>query len=360
MTTESATQQGVQQQSTPPQKPTRTDRMADMERLAEARREVLAKEIGMAVEDFNPVAPSNPDEDEDEAAAAAERERLQAIADGAVDDTQRELQDQSAVVTPQEPAFDLKTKRKLKIDGVEREMTIEEMEREVQKGLTADRRLEQAARERQEIADARRQLEAAQATIQQASQQQAAVQVDPALAIKFTTALQTGDVEQATQAFNEAVSGAVKTAVESTKGRDTATPPVDPQAIAAQVRQQIAIESVLDKSRADYPQLYADPDIEAVAASKISRLQGEGKPFAEALENVQTELATKFGWKKAAQQGRQTPAPDTNRREERRLRKDAMDTPPSGLSVKSGTTEEPTPSVHDVIRDMAKARGQTV
>jgi hypothetical protein len=238
-------------------------------------------------------------------------------------------------------------------------MTFEDAQRHLQKGLTADKRLEEAARQRRELEERERALAQQQATIQQTSQQ-SEVQVDPQLATRFTTAVQTGDVAQATQAFNEAVSSAVKSAVESTKGRETATPPVDPQAIATQVRQQIAIESVLDKSRADYPQLYADPDVEAVAASKISRLQGEGKPFADALEAVQTEMATKFGWKKAVQPGRQAPAPNTNRREERQLRKEQMDQVPSGLSVKSGTTEEPQASVHDTIREMAKARGQVV
>jgi hypothetical protein len=137
---------------------------------------------------------------------------------------------------------------------------------------------------------------------------------------ELAAALKTGDEAQLTQAFTKAVSSAVQAAT-SGKGAQ-ATQAVDVAAITEQVRQQIAIDSVLAQSRADYPQLYADPDVEAVAASKISRLQAEGKPFAEALETVQTELATKFKWDKASQQGRPAVAPDTSRRDEKLKRKE--------------------------------------
>lgn len=369
MTTESAIQQDVQ--ATTDKRPAKTDRMSALEEITARRNAEFEQETGVKIE-ATPVTPLDPDGDPDAAAAEAERARLEAIGNGTAvdDDAQRALQQQQetdAAARAEEAArrqdtagIDPKTKRRLKVNGIEVEMTIEEMERQVQKGLSADQRLEEASRQRRELDERERVLAQQQATIQQASQQQAEVQVDPALATKFTTALQTGDVAQATQAFNEAVSSAVKSAVAETKGRDTATPPVDANAIAAQVRQQIAIDSVLAQSRADYPQLYADPDVEAVAASKISRLQAEGKPFAEALETVQGDLASKFGWKKAAQSGRQGAAPDTNRREEKLARKAQMDPEPSGLSVKSGTTQELTPTVHDTIREMAKARGQAV
>lgn len=340
------------QTSQQPKPPVVSDRMAALEAITASRHAELEKETGVKIEPFT----GTPSEDDDpsEAEAAAERARLEAAAQGGAqqtagdeDDTQRQLQQEpQEQQASQAPAFDPKAKVKVKIDGVEQEVPFEDMLREFQKGRTADKRLEEAARQRRELEQKEREI-AQRAAPQQNTQQPAATSEE-------------GGAAQPAQGSQEPVSSAAAPASGATGTAQQPIQSVDPLEIAALVRQQIAIESVLAQSRADYPQLYADPDVEAVAASKISRLQAEGKPFAEALETVQAELATKFKWEKASQQRTSAAASDTSRRDEKLKRKEALDPPISTPNVKSGTTEEKPASVSDVIKEMAKARGQVI
>lgn len=330
-------------------------REEDMERMAQSRRDDFEKETGIKIEPA--VVAADPDADPDDAEAEAERLRLEA------EEKEPAPPDQAAQLAGEVAAAALSAKNqaprklKAKIDGEEVEVTEEEVLREYQKGKTADKRLEQ-------VNVARRDLEAREAQLALQMQQHptkvgtdAEVVIDPEVTKEFAEALKEGDSDKVTQAFTKAVSSATKAAVEQA-GRGNATQPVDPQAIAAQVRQQIAIDSVLEQSRKDYPELYADPDLELLAATKIQRAQSEGKTFAEALTEVTSDLATKFGWQP---QGRAKPAAADNRtRSEKLARKAELEQPPNGPNVKSGTTEEPVQTASDVIKDMQRARGQLV
>lgn len=350
-----------------------TDREAAIEAIRQQRNADFKTETGIEIVDTPAVI--DPDLDPETAAAEAERARLEALANGtggADDDSeqlrlQREQADAAqreltaaaanaaaATVRAQEAAgIDPQAKRRLKVNGQEVEMTIEEMEREVQKGLTADIRLRQIAEERRQLEEQQRQLQQQAAAAPQAKP---GVGADPTVTKKFTSALFAGDEEQATQAFNEAVSSAVQ-AAQGQSGAMRSTP--DPAAIAVQVRQQIAIDSALERSRSDYPELYSDPDIEALAASKITRkVETEGLSFVDALGSVQDEFAAKFGWKKAARTPTSTAA--HNRREDKLARKESLDLPVGGPNVKTSTQEEQPASVHDTIREMARLRGQAV
>lgn len=347
-----------------------TDREAAMENIGRARNEEFEKETGIHIEDTPAVI--DPDIDPEAAAAEAERARLAAAAG---DDSQLRLQQQQegdddkagreATAAATEKAdeatrraqaaagIDPKAKYTFKVNGHDTELTGEEVLRRVQKDVSADVRLEQASQTLREAQELQRQVQQAQ---QRAPAQPAAgVDPDPEAVTEFTRALFKGDSEAATSAFQKAVSSAVAAAT-ADAGRGQSATPVDPTAIAAQVRQQIAIDSALAQSKRDYPDLYADPDIEAVAATKIHRMVQGGTPFVDALDSVQADMATKFGWKKA---GSGTPQQlKTDRRQEKLERKEQLDQTPSGTSAKSVTNEEPETTVHDTIREMAKSRGQ--
>lgn len=356
-----------------------------MEAIGQSRNAEFTKETGIVIESSAVVI--DPDIDPELAATEAERARLAAAAEAGTpgetvtdeDAQQRALQQQQddearereaaaareaqeatqrAAITSLAPD----AKITIKVNGRDMEMTGEEAMRRLQKDVSADVRLEEASRilrdaQSQQAAIQQQQREAEEAAQRGGNPQ--GVTVDPAVSKKFTDALFKGDAEQATQAFNEAVSSAVAAAQGTGTGRGNATPEVNPAAIAAQVRQQIAIDSALERSRTDYPDLYADPDIEAVAATKIDRLVKSGKPFVTALDEVQTEMATKFGWKRATSRT-PTPAANTDRRSEKQARKESLEQQPGGPTVKSTTQEPVQASVSDTIREMAKARGQHI
>ena len=73
---------------------------------------------------------------------------------------------------------------------------------------------------------------------------------------------------------------------------------------------------------------------EDLAAAKVRRKQkDEGMSFSEALETTGAEMATKFGWAKAA--GHQKKA-DSTARDTKLARKEGLDTV-AGIGVKTST-----------------------
>lgn len=361
-----------------------TSREEAMEAVARTRNAEFEKETGVHIE-MPVVTGLDPDADEGEAEAERERARLNNLAsgNGGDDDQQARLQQEQEEATArsqqaaqdtaaQEAAqataraqaqagIDPKGKYTFKVNGQDTELTGEEVLRRVQKDVSADVRLEQASQSLRDAERIRREAEEQQASLQQSQQATArkgadTVVVDPDVTKEFTRALFKGDEDAAATAFNKAVTSAVAAAQGDQKGRGQAATPVNPSEIAAQVRQQIAIDSALEQSKKDYPDLYADPDIEAVAASKIERKVKEGKPFVDALDEVQTSMATTFGWKKAA--GTPASAANTNRRGEKLARKESLEQPLGGPNVKSTTQEEPVQNVSEAILEIAKARGQ--
>jgi hypothetical protein len=348
-------------------------RMAAMESIASQNKvrinEEHVKEGGTALF-VDPVVPDE-DHNADDAAAEAERTRLAAeAAEGdkgkpvkaeGEDDEQLRLQQEQQRTADEEAerarvaaadttakaqtaaGIDPAARLKLKVNGREMEMTGEEALRRLQKDAAGDAKLEEANRIMREAQELQQRLQQQEPKPAAKAKGDDGVVVDPSVSRKFTAALFKGDEEAATQAFNEAVSSAVKPPSEATKGRERRHPggPAGDRRAGATANRN---RERIGKSRADYPQLYADPDVEAVAASKISRCKVEGKPFADALETVQTEMATKFGWKKQCSPDvtRRLRIPTAARRDS--CARSRWTKPPSGLSVKSGTTEEPRPA----------------
>lgn len=238
---------------------------------------------------------------------------------------------------------------KVKIDGQESEVSITDLQREYQKNGAADRRMADAVRlqrENQELQDRLQQQ------LQASTTQAVPAEVDPDTGKQFTSAMFAGDEETANQAFATAVSKAVQAEM-AKSGRSNATQ-VDPNAIAQQVKQQMVVESALDRNKQDYPQLYSTPRMEALAAAEIQhKMNDEGLSFTDALQSVSTEFATEFKWDTP---GRPAATASTTARDAKLERKAGIDNV-RAINTKTTTTEAAPQSTTDVIAEMRKARG---
>jgi hypothetical protein len=339
----SATQQGVQSSNdaadelnqevtTAAETSTETERELSpreraMAEIAATRRQAFEQESGLKLDDDKEDAPAPEQEAEQEVdQLAAQMDTPKVLSDG----------------------LD-KVKVRTKVDGEEGEVSIDEMLREYQKGKTADRRLADLSRRQRELDEREAQLRAQVAPVATTNTPSAPVEVDPAFNNQFASALVAGDGEAANKAFADAVSRAVQS--EIARGRGNAIP--DAQTIAQQVKQQLVVESALEQSQKDYPQLFADPDIEALGAAKIQRkMQDESLSFTEALQSVSTEFANKFGWQPA---GRQPATLSTTARDVKLERKAGIDNLPA-INVKSTTTEAPPKTNSDIIAEMRARR----
>lgn len=332
-----------------------TARELAMDAISANRNKAFEEESGIKL------APAD-DAESKEAAAALADKAAQEAKDALALEAELEMQGAATnTAAPAKPAPGndlLKQKVTVKINGVESEASIEELQRSYQKSESADRKLAVAAQRERELTEreAKFQEEVAAAQAAKLKAAETPAVPDTVTAKEFTTAMFDGDEAKATEAFNKAVSKAVDQAM---AGRPTATQqqPIDIQQIVATVEQQFTVNSALKKSQTDYPELYADPDLEELAAAKIRRKQNdEGMSFAEALETTGTELAAKFGWAKAP--GRQAKA-DTAARDMKLARKEELD-PVAGIGVKTSTQEAAPLTNSQIIADMARQRGQGV
>jgi hypothetical protein len=259
-------------------------------------------------------------------------------------------------------------KVKVKIDGEEAEVPVEDLVRQYQKNSTADKRLAEATRllrEAQEAEAARllreQQLQQYHDQLQQQQLQQQQVMdpnpadVDAVAARKdFLKALFEGDEDNALAKLDEMLAG-----------RQQAQAPapildVDQiaQSVTQHVQQKLAVESVLTQNRNDYPEMYADPDMESLALAKIQRKQAEeGIDFFSALDNVSRELATKFGWGTAQQEPgrREDPAPTTSVRAQKLEQKRTIDNVTS-INTKTAPNEPQAEDASSIIAAMKAAR----
>lgn len=265
------------------------------------------------------------------------------------------------------PVHDQHEKVKVKVDGIETEVPLDDLVRQYQKNSSADRRLNEATRllrEAQEAQVARQLLDQqeAQARDQQKQQQQAAAtEQEPAVEVnasgkEFLKALFEGDEENALTALQKVIGGrqqAPVTAPAPTLDIDQIT-----HAVTQQVQQKLVVESALAQNRNDYPELYADPDMEALALTKIQRLrEQDGSDFFAALETVSKDMATKFGWTSQADKGRQAdPAPTTSSNRTAKLEQKRQIDNLASVNTKTTSTEQQPENPSDVIAAMKAAR----
>lgn len=247
--------------------------------------------------------------------------------------------------------------RKVKVDGVEREVTDDELIRTYQKNAAADSRLEEATRLLRE-AEARAAQIAAQTAppvapvVQKEAEPTADEDAD--IAPKTKDALEKlleGDTESAAKVLTELMA--------KKRGGDQPTPSapqLDVDQVAAQVEARLAIANAVQKVKTDYPEVVSDPDIEFLTARKVdAKVQG-GMPRAEAILEAAKETYERFGFGK----GRQEPEPA--KPSERTLRKQQLEQLPVASSSAAAPQEQSDASdPSSIIRQMAARRlGQSL
>lgn len=322
-----------------------TARELAMDAISANRNKAFEEESGISL------TPGDDAEAKEAAAAQADADAL-AARETLAQDAELELQGDAPNKATQAVDDILKRKLTVKINGVESVASVEEMQRYFQKGESADRKLAVAAQREKELLEREAAFQAEVARSKEVAA--TAVVHDPAEAKAFTAAMFEGDEDKATEAFNKAVSKAVESEM---AGRPQYATQVNIEELTSTIEQRFAVNSALKQSQADYPELYADADMEELAAAKIRRKQqAEGMSFSDALESTGSEMASKFGWAKAA--GHQKKA-DSTARDTKLARKEGLDTV-AGIGVKT-STQEAAPLTHSqIIAEMAKSRGQGV
>lgn len=246
-------------------------------------------------------------------------------------------------------------KIRVKVDGVEQDLPLDEVIRNYQKGSAADRRLEEATRllkEAKQTASAVQQP--APATQEPAATPPAAgpeALVDPvkqALGHLFS-----GDEDAAAKALADVIARNAAPAA-----TPQAQPTIDPVQVVAQVQEQMAFQGALGKVKTDYPDLLADSDLEQLTFIKAKSLVESGQSRAEALLAAAEDVYSLVGKKN----GRQEDPPPKTLRQEKEERKAALDpVPAASLAAGSGPSEEEEQSPSSVIAAMAQQRlGQSL
>lgn len=180
----------------------------------------------------------------------------------------------------------MKDKRvKVKIDGIEREVLLDQVLRSYQKDGAADNRLRDANEALKRAKDIEDRLTLRDTQTLQAPQQQPASPAPDALEArkKFLDAMFSGDEETAGTAFDEAVAAVA--------GRSNTT--LDPRAIIQQalpaLKQQMDIDSALTEFQSKYAAIDADPYLAQRAADTARQKIAGGMSHREALLEAGSE-----------------------------------------------------------------------
>ena len=237
---------------------------------------------------------------------------------------------------------------KVKIDGVESEVTIDELTRQYQKNGAAERRLEEATRLLNEARAASPPVGFAKPA--QGDEHTPVVEPSPqggdSEAKAFLAALFDGDEVKALEALQKI-------------GLGRPQPTQDTAQLAAQltpaIKQQLVVDSALETFSKDYADIVKDPYLADLADRFLDAEVANGTPFTEALETAGQKTRDWLGSKGVTQA---SPSPTMNR-DTKLERKARIDTIPA-LNTKATTVEEPEQSAQDVIREMRKSRGLEV
>lgn len=247
----------------------------------------------------------------------------------------------------------LSRKVRLKVDGEEISVPLEQLVRTAQKESAADRRLREAT-ELLRQAQARAQQEPQTGETTGNVQPSAAPGLSPDETVKAKLkdalgAIFSGDEDAAADAFAQVL---------ASRQPQPAAPQVDPDALAEVVTQRLDERSALDRFLGTYQRIASNPWLQQAADAELNRLRAEGKPFQEALDEAGRAVYQQFGYElpKAEPQKRE---PTTTRQETLRARKADLDIP-VGRSVSAAQTRvAPESSEAErsmTIAEMASAR----
>lgn len=241
---------------------------------------------------------------------------------------------------------------KVKIDGVETEVSVADLQRGYQKNGAADKRLDEATRILREAQDAAAKLKAPpvgndikgdESNSPVASPDTKASKVSPR---DLYLALVDGDEAAAVAGLEKLMQG----------GRPDGSTPT-PEQLAAQVttavKQQMTNESALEQFGKDFSDITADPYLATVADGFFSEAMNEGKSFTEALT---TSGQKTRDWLAAKAPKTEQTLPPTTTRAEKLERKKVADTV-TGAQGRAASGEDPVQAPSTVIDEMRKQRG---
>ena len=257
---------------------------------------------------------------------------------------------------------DMNAMVKVKVDGEEFDLPLAEVVKSYQKDSAATKRLAQATR-LLEMAQEKASTQGLANGVQEQDTHESTDDdkngtgnADKLSAIKgaFSKLIE-GDEEGAAEAMLRLVE------------RDATAIPqqtIDPAALAAQVRQQLAVENAYNEVQGDYPELFADTDRGVVlgnaAYQRIQAKTAAGIPRDQAIRESASEVAMMFGVAKTG--GRQPTEPRRTVRDEKLARKESLDIPGATNVAASGSqAPNEATNVSDTIRAMAEQRlGQSM
>lgn len=305
-------------------------RLAAMDSIRMTRVAELEAETGVPValdDESERPAPAEPEPEQAEQA----RQIAQQMDDDLIDDTV------------------MRRKVRLKIDGEEVTVPLEQLVRDAQKAGAADRRLAQAT----EL------LRRVQESQQQTNETAVSIPPSPAPSLppdemvrgKVKVALDaifSGDEDAAANALAEVLAAR----------QPQQAPTLDPDALAEVVTQRLDERSALDRFLGTYQRIAANPWLQQAADAELARLRAEGLPFAAALDQAGKAVYSQFGYE-IPQAGPQNQTPTADRRETLNARKAGLDIPVGRTVSAAPTRTAPESSESErsmTIAEMAAAR----
>lgn len=197
---------------------------------------------------------------------------------------------------------------KVKVEGVEQEVDADTLVRAYQKNSAADRRLEQATSLLREAEEQAQKI--ANAPVQTPVPTGKTPEELRAEAANLLDKMFDGD--------KDAAADALVGMLANVRGGDQPTPapvqaPIDENALAAKVIEQMAVTSAFNQLKTDYPDVISDFDLERLTAMKIERAMELGTPRATAMIEAAAEVYKMVGKTPAGRQAEPVPTPANTR-----------------------------------------------
>lgn len=222
-------------------------------------------------------------------------------------------------------------KRKIKINGVEKELTFEEIDALAQKAAAADDKFQEAARLREEAKN----LAAAKPPVKDVP----ADDIEEMRAL--ARAIQVGDEEEAVAALR--------------KLKGTATPPALGELYSV-IDAKLAFNDANRIFREEFSDLVSDPRLERMVMERDAEViaAGDKRPYLERYREIGGEVRA---WRESIA-GKPAPAADPlAAKEARKAAAPAVPPAASGKAPQAKSDEDEEESVQQTIAKMSKARG---
>lgn len=228
----------------------------------------------------------------------------------------------------QPPAAEETPKHKIKVNGEEQELTVEELIALAQKGVGAEQKFEEAARLRREAEEMRAQPK------EEPSKPDA--QPEELDAVALVRALQMGTEAEAAEAVKKLIGS---------------RPSFKDDELAARIDDRLQGKQAMDRFKSEFKEIVADPELLQFAFARDQQMiaAGDKRGYWERFEDIGNSMVKKFNLRKAE-----------TKIEEKEARK-AEVVPIKRASAKPAAASEPDTeeNASDVISNMAKARGQS-